>query len=337
MPNRILRDWTDSEKVNTLTANAEVLFTRLMMKADDYGCFHANPKLIRAALFPLKDVRESDISRWMDECQKSALIAFYESDGKKYLLIENFGQRLRAMNRKFPAPPLDSNLRTDDSSPPLEVEEEMKKKQETETKQKTAAADAHTLGYENLIKNKSSIAEFIKAKKPLFIKPYADLWNLFADENKKPKIKELTDSRRRKFQTRIQEEHFDFLLILKTAKNSEFMMLQSFFGFDWIIESKENYLKILEGKYDNNKSNFNQQSVQQLPTKKPVDFFEKMVTDIAERAMCLPEYFNFIFEKDDSLSAQEKEKKLTAWRNSFSSHAEMVEAVKSKIGIKKTA
>lgn len=128
MANRILRDWTDSETIDKLSFQSEVLFTRLFMKADDYGCFHANPKLVKAALFPLKDVRESDVSRWLDECQKAGLIAFYSSKGKQYLTIPNFGQRLRAMKRRFPVPPTyDSNPRSDDSNPPVE------KKIETET------------------------------------------------------------------------------------------------------------------------------------------------------------------------------------------------------------
>lgn len=147
MANRILRDWTDSENVDKLSFQAEVLFTRLFMKADDYGCFHANPKLVKAAVFPLKDIREADISRWLDECQKAGLIAFYNEGGKKYLCIRNFGQRLRAMKRRFPEPAdnsltndrdpltIDGDLRSDDSDPrpetkrnETEVETESEKK-----------------------------------------------------------------------------------------------------------------------------------------------------------------------------------------------------------------
>ena len=52
MPNRILRDWTDSEPVNSLSVHAERLFVRLIMKADDYGRLTDHPKLLRAMLFP---------------------------------------------------------------------------------------------------------------------------------------------------------------------------------------------------------------------------------------------------------------------------------------------
>ena len=95
MPNRILRDWTDSDRVNSLTAEAERFFTRLIMKADDFGRYHADPKRLKAFLFPLNDdLRETDISRWLAECEQAGLMRFYEVSGKRYLELWNFGQRL---------------------------------------------------------------------------------------------------------------------------------------------------------------------------------------------------------------------------------------------------
>lgn len=123
MSNRMLRDWTASDRIENLSFQAEVFFTRLIMKADDYGCFHANPKLLRANLFPLKsNVRDTDISRLVAECQKAGLIVIYESDGKKYLEIIEFGQRLRAKTRKYPARSYDGHM--SDTCPPEEEEEE---------------------------------------------------------------------------------------------------------------------------------------------------------------------------------------------------------------------
>lgn len=120
MGSRLLRDTTDSEKVNTLSWQAEVFFYRLMMKADDHGCYHANPKLVRASLFPLRldSIREADISRWLQECEQSSLIVIYEVDSKPYLQIDNFGQRLRTKKMRFPHPV--ENPPTNDRSPPPE-------------------------------------------------------------------------------------------------------------------------------------------------------------------------------------------------------------------------
>lgn len=109
MPNRLLRDCTDSENINQLTYPAEVLFYRLMMKADDYGSFYANTKLLKASCYPLRidTVRDADITRWMDELQKAGLIVVYMDAGKSYLRIVNFGQRLRNKKKRFPDCPME--------------------------------------------------------------------------------------------------------------------------------------------------------------------------------------------------------------------------------------
>lgn len=104
MPNRMLRDWTDSERVNGLAWQSEVFFVRLIMKVDDYGRFTANPKLLRSFLFPLKDcVRDADITRCLAECEKAGLIAVYQVEDKSLLEIVNFDQRLRAKVSRYPA------------------------------------------------------------------------------------------------------------------------------------------------------------------------------------------------------------------------------------------
>jgi hypothetical protein len=104
MPDRILRDCTDSVPINSLSWQAEVLFYRLIMKADDFGRFTANPRLLGALAFPLRDVRETDLSRWLTECVTAGLVVTYEAEGKKCLLLKKFGQRLRTKRAKYPAP-----------------------------------------------------------------------------------------------------------------------------------------------------------------------------------------------------------------------------------------
>jgi hypothetical protein len=105
MPNRILRDWTDSESIDQLDVHAERFFTRLIMKVDDYGRYTANVKLLKSNLFPLRtDIRETDIPRWLTACEKSGLIALYKVASKDYLQINNFKQVLRQKIEKYPSP-----------------------------------------------------------------------------------------------------------------------------------------------------------------------------------------------------------------------------------------
>ncbi len=107
MPNRILRDWTDSEALSSVSAHAERLFTRVLMKMDDYGCYVGNPSLLRANLFPLlvDRIREADISLWIAECEKAGMVRSYVSGGKQFIFVPKHGQRPRDSVRKHPAPP----------------------------------------------------------------------------------------------------------------------------------------------------------------------------------------------------------------------------------------
>lgn len=106
MPNRILRDWTDSLTLCELSAEGERFFTRLIMKADDFGRFHGDERLLKAALFPLlTDIRQTKVRQWRDECVTAKLVTLYQdARGREYIEIHNFNQRTRAKESKYPDP-----------------------------------------------------------------------------------------------------------------------------------------------------------------------------------------------------------------------------------------
>lgn len=141
MPNRILRDWTDSKKMDSLSFQEEVVFNRLIMKADDYGNFYRDASLIRSLLFPRKDgLRSADIDRWLTNLEAADLIRTYPAKGDTFLHIVNFGQRLRQKKRSFPEPPesIDSDMsatcqQLDSNSPPETKRSRNRKESETET------------------------------------------------------------------------------------------------------------------------------------------------------------------------------------------------------------
>ena len=137
MPNRILRDWTCSEVIDSLSIEAEVFFTRLIMKVDDFGCFHGNPKLLKSALYPLRDIKDQKIIQLLQELQTSKIIHYYQVDSKKYLKINDFRQRLRKMKSNFPQP--EDSCLSDDSqlsvNSQLETETEKKKKKKQNTEE----------------------------------------------------------------------------------------------------------------------------------------------------------------------------------------------------------
>lgn len=273
MPIRMLRDWTNSEKVKNLSVHAERFFTRLIMKVDDYGCFYAHTALLKANCFPLllDAVREADISRWMAECQKAGLIVIYEAEGKRYLQIVDFKQRLDKARAKFPLPP---ENQTCDEFPEIVNEFPAETETETETEKKPKRAKALVVAsndgstnrkaYEELVKQLEGkdrkeiwigVRDFIRDSKPIFLEPYMDAWNITAlalNLIKNPQ--QITEKRRKKFTTRIAEPGFDFLKILEQIKASSFLKGNNDRGWkvsiEFILDSEENYTKILEGKYD---------------------------------------------------------------------------------------
>lgn len=107
MPTRIIRDGIlTSERIALLGWAEEVFYRRLMSVADDYGRFYAHPSLLRAACYPLhlSKVSDSDIGKWLTACVTAALVRVYPAqDGKRYLEIQDFGQRVQSKS-KFPGP-----------------------------------------------------------------------------------------------------------------------------------------------------------------------------------------------------------------------------------------
>lgn len=101
----------------------------------------------------------------------------------------------------------------------------------------------------------NGVKGFIADKRPTFIEPYIDLWNIFALTRQliKQPIR-VTPKRLKKFNTRIREPGFDFIAILAAVKKSKFLKGDNErswkVGFEFIIESEENYTKILEEKYE---------------------------------------------------------------------------------------
>ena len=110
MPKRILRDGIlTSEPVNNLSWAAEVFYRRIHSVVDDFGRFAAHSSLLRAACYPLRlnDVSDQDVDKWLADCADKGLVRVYEVEGKRFLQVTKFDQRLRTATSKCPPPPAD--------------------------------------------------------------------------------------------------------------------------------------------------------------------------------------------------------------------------------------
>lgn len=183
MPNRVLRDWTCSEKINSVSELSEMFFLRLIMKADDFGRFHGNSKILKAHLFPLREISFQKIENCINELAEIGVILPYEIEGKKYIHIYDFNQRTRLMMSKFPEPKLNENgtldnspsndgqmtvnCLTNDGEKPnqtkpnqLEEETETEEEEETETKHELIlSTKVESIDFKNLLEIYNKIFE----------------------------------------------------------------------------------------------------------------------------------------------------------------------------------
>lgn len=119
MPNRVLKDSIKrSAQVDSLTWFEEVVFYRLLVTADDFGCMDGRPLLLKSELFPIKEgVTKKAVEDAINRLASVGLLQKYEVSGMPYVCFPKWElhQRIRTKHRKYPAPPewskaLDSNL-----------------------------------------------------------------------------------------------------------------------------------------------------------------------------------------------------------------------------------
>lgn len=107
MPNRIIKESiATSESLAGVSAEAERLFWRLVVKADDFGLYYGNPKILASMCFPLNPPKEKILGGWLKELIQAGMVGLYMDDGKRYLKLLSWSkhQQTRAKKSKFPIP-----------------------------------------------------------------------------------------------------------------------------------------------------------------------------------------------------------------------------------------
>lgn len=119
MPNRIIKESIKtSEQIDSLSWFEEVVYYRLLVTADDYGCMDGRAVLLKSELFPIKDtVTKKAVEDAINTLASVGLLCKYTVSGKPYLFFPTWEkhQRVRNRHRKYPAPPSADELLTIDS------------------------------------------------------------------------------------------------------------------------------------------------------------------------------------------------------------------------------
>ncbi|MFB6453743.1 DUF4373 domain-containing protein [Chitinophaga sp. Hz27] len=163
-----------------------------------------------------------------------------------------------------------NNPRNNDINPRNYPQSKEEKSKEEKTKGKKPSApevpaDSTVLSLEQQYKlvdnnSKELVFRFIRDNNPQFIQPYVDFWNLFAKEYDVPAVTTINKARKKHFSVRIKEDQFELVEIIRKAKTSQFLLTSKWFTFDWLIKNDLNYLKVLEGHYDNKQQQISEQA-----------------------------------------------------------------------------
>jgi len=107
-----------SETMAQLPAELERTFVRLWTHCDDEGRCRDNPRLIKAAIYPLHDdIDHVRLDVELTNLADVGLIVRYALDGVRYLAVPSWREHQhpqRPQQSKIPPPPEPSDLRTDD-------------------------------------------------------------------------------------------------------------------------------------------------------------------------------------------------------------------------------
>lgn len=139
MPNRVLKESIKrSPQIDSLTWFEEVVFYRMIVTADDFGCLDGRAVLLKNELFPTKDnITKKSIEDAVSRLVSVGLVCRYTSSGMPYLFLPTWErhQRIRNQHRKFPEPPAGIRLSADccQMSADCQPESESESKTESES------------------------------------------------------------------------------------------------------------------------------------------------------------------------------------------------------------
>ena len=109
MSNRVIKDSIKrSPQIDSLTWFEEVVFYRLIVTADDYGCLDGRTVLLKNELFPTREnVTKKAIDDAISKLVSVGLLCKYTVSGMPYLFLPTWErhQRIRNKHRKCPEPP----------------------------------------------------------------------------------------------------------------------------------------------------------------------------------------------------------------------------------------
>lgn len=95
-----------SESIDALMPAEEIVFYRLLVNCDDFGRMDGRVAVLRAKLFPLRQISPEQLKAALDRLEALQMIRRYQVKAKPYLFVVNWDahQTIRAKRSKYPPP-----------------------------------------------------------------------------------------------------------------------------------------------------------------------------------------------------------------------------------------
>lgn len=224
-------EFPQSESMGRVSRNARLLFILLWPICDDHGRTRAASRMLASLLFPYDDDAMKLLPVWLDELEREGCIHRYEFGGSSYLEIPKWELHQKIDRPSKPQYPEPSCAPRDDSSSSREH---------------------------------SSLEGKGKEGNGREACPHDNIINLYHEILPTgTKVKSWTDTRKSHLRSRWREEekrqNLDYWkLFFSKVSESDFLMGRVHskdrkpfkVALDWLVNS-ENFVKVIEGKYDN--------------------------------------------------------------------------------------
>lgn len=241
MPNRIIKESIKySLQIDSLTWFEEVVFYRLLVTADDYGCLNGRVILLKNELFPTKDnITKKSIEIAIEKLIAVGLLCGYMVNGVPYLFFPTWEkhQRIRNKYRKYPEPP---------QKPCAEIDGQLPANgpYESESNFNSMRIQIQDLDPNGMVGPSNTVAPVEQIK---------DLYNQICTSYSR--CITLSQARKKAIEARWTSGYRlkNFEELFHKAENSSFLRGNNdrkwMASFDWLLK-EANMVKVLDGLYD---------------------------------------------------------------------------------------
>jgi hypothetical protein len=242
------------EVAGRLAEFCQAMYPLLVAHADDSGRQAGDVFTIKHVVVPTSPRQISDVEKALTSLARVGLIDWYEVEGRKVVQISDFAAHQPGLknrgNSKLPALPGDAAKVTACREMPPEGKGTEGKG--TEEKRREPAADGAAVLPPLLEVPKDSDPSAPECK----VEAVVQLWNEMTVGTPLPQCRGLSDTRRKHITARMKERGLGVIRdTIAKAISSRFCTGENDRGwvltFDWLMESPEHFLRVMEGKYDN--------------------------------------------------------------------------------------